>query len=329
MADLSSSEAKPAAVLREHVEEIEFQHAVSTKKSPIQKAVVKKLDCILMPVVCLNYLLCFIDRTNAGNAKVLGMAKDLDLVGYRFNIGLTAFYIPYLILEIPANLLCHKLGPKIWLPFLAFSFGMVTMFSSLMQSYSGFIAVRVMLGVCESGITPGIAYTLGAFYTRDEIMGRMGVFMGTCTLSGAFGGLLAAGLNKIPPWGMIHGWRNIFFFEGLLCILLSFVAYAVLPNTPATAWFLTPEERQVAIMRVEQGMKARQTKKVTKADFKRAIWSVNSFLFALFQLFSLGMVSSIWLFAPSILVAMGFSGIHAQLMSVPLFAWSCVAVITT
>jgi hypothetical protein len=38
--------------------------------------------------------------SNAGNARILGMADDLDLRGYRFNIAMTLFYISYVILEL-------------------------------------------------------------------------------------------------------------------------------------------------------------------------------------------------------------------------------------
>ena len=39
---------------------------------------------------------CAIDRANIGNAKIEGMATDLHLIGYRYNIILSIFFIVYL-----------------------------------------------------------------------------------------------------------------------------------------------------------------------------------------------------------------------------------------
>lgn len=311
-----------------HVDE-PLTTSVTGTDPAVEKRIVRKYDLRIMPIVTLIYLLSFIDRSNAGNAKVLGMAKDLNLVGLRFNIGLSCFYVTYIIFEIPANVMCHKLGPKIWLPFLAFGFGMVTMFSAVMKNYAGFIAVRLCLGIFEAGIAPGIAYALACFYTRDEIMGRIGIYLGIASLSGAFGGLLAAALNKIPPWGMIHTWRNIFFFEGLVGVLFSVFAYVMLPASPGTARFLTDEERRVAVVRMERDMKSQQTRAITKLHFKRALLNTNTILCSLYMLVSLGTVSSMSFFSPSILVALGYSGVQAQLLSVPLFAWATVVVVCT
>jgi len=50
-------------------------------------------------------------------------------------------------------------------------------------------------------------------YRRRELGFRISIYISASTASGAFGGLLAIGLSKIPQWGMIHTWRNIYIFE--------------------------------------------------------------------------------------------------------------------
>lgn len=50
-------------------------------------------------------------------------------------------------------------------------------------------------------------------YRRQELGFRTSIYISAASASGAFGGLLAIGLSKIPPWGLIHTWRNIYFFE--------------------------------------------------------------------------------------------------------------------
>lgn len=65
-----------------------------------------------------------------------------------------------LILRSPANMLCKKFGPKIWLSFLSFGFGVITMCTAFVTSYPGFVVARLALGALEAGIMPGIMFTL-------------------------------------------------------------------------------------------------------------------------------------------------------------------------
>lgn len=62
-----------------------------------ERRIVRQLDLKLVPVVTVLYLLCFIDRANIGNARIMGMQEELKLGGMKFNWALTIFYIPYLL----------------------------------------------------------------------------------------------------------------------------------------------------------------------------------------------------------------------------------------
>lgn len=46
------------------------------------------------------------------------MATDLNLVGYQFNWALSVFYIIYLLVEVPSNIILKKVGPRFYIPLL-------------------------------------------------------------------------------------------------------------------------------------------------------------------------------------------------------------------
>lgn len=77
-----------------------------------------KLDWQIVPVVTVLYLMCFLDRSNIGNARIQGMAEDLHLFGYRFNWALSIFYIVYLLVEVPSNIILKRVGPRYYIPML-------------------------------------------------------------------------------------------------------------------------------------------------------------------------------------------------------------------
>lgn len=59
-----------------------------------------KFDLRILPFGVLIWLLANIDRTNTGNAIILGMREDANLTGNRFNMILTGFYLAYILLEM-------------------------------------------------------------------------------------------------------------------------------------------------------------------------------------------------------------------------------------
>jgi MFS family permease len=195
-----------------------------------------------------------IDRTNIGNARIQGMEKDLHLQGYRFNWVLTTFYIAYTIVEIPSNIVLKKIGAKIWLPILTVCFGIVCVGTAFTKTFAQLIFLRFLLGLTEGGMMPGTSYYLSCFYKRDELLFRIGVFATSASLAGAFGGLLATGLTKIPKWGSegseLHTWRNIFFFEGFITIIVGMIAPKFLPRHPGDCKFLNDKEKMIALQRL-------------------------------------------------------------------------------
>jgi hypothetical protein len=79
-----------------------------------ETAVRRKFDFTIVPVVTYLYLLCFIDRANIGNARIQGLSEDLNLRGFRYNEVLTMFYVVYLVVEIPSNIILKRVGPRFW-----------------------------------------------------------------------------------------------------------------------------------------------------------------------------------------------------------------------
>ena len=80
-----------------------------------EKRVVRKCDLYVIPVLSLLYSLAFIDRINIGNARLQGLEKDLKMEGQDYNVALFVFFIPYILFEVPSNLLIRKIAPSIWL----------------------------------------------------------------------------------------------------------------------------------------------------------------------------------------------------------------------
>lgn len=80
-----------------------------------EKKLVRKCDLHVIPVLSLLYSLAFIDRINIGNARLQGLEKDLKMKGQDYNVALFVFFVPYILFEVPSNLLIRKIAPSTWL----------------------------------------------------------------------------------------------------------------------------------------------------------------------------------------------------------------------
>ncbi|KAK3673942.1 hypothetical protein LTR78_006144 [Recurvomyces mirabilis] len=210
-----------------------------------------KIDLYIIPTISLLYLFAFIDRANIGNAKIAGFDRDLKLKGYDYNIILSIFYVSYIIFEIPANMLCKKLGPGWFIPTTSLLFGICSFGTAFVKTRAQACGVRFLLGIFEAGMLPGIAYYLSRWYRRSELAFRLSLYIVMAPLAGAFGGLIASGILTRDSIGSLRTWRMIFVVEGIITCGLALISFLTLTDRPATARWLSQEERDLAIARVK------------------------------------------------------------------------------
>ena len=72
-----------------------------------------------------------------------------------YNIALFVFFIPYILFEVPSNLVIKKLAPSTWLSSIMVLWGISTVGMGLVRTFEGLVAMRVLLGLFEAGLFPG------------------------------------------------------------------------------------------------------------------------------------------------------------------------------
>ncbi|THV05187.1 MFS general substrate transporter [Dendrothele bispora CBS 962.96] len=283
----------------------------------------RKLDFLVLPIVSISYTFLFLDRGNIGNAKAAGLEKAIGLHTFDFNIGTCLFYLIFILCEIPCALLVKRFG--FWIiPVSVFSFGIVTMASAFIHNRAGFYATRIALGLTESFALPGINYLLTRYYRRSELTSRIGCFLLVAAgSSGAFGGLLAAGLLRLGKIGNRSSWQNIFLVEGIITAGFAIVSFPFFPADPMKTRMLTEEERQLAIARIyaDQPEIKDPKESINRTLIKRGIF--NPTTMACTWLFIVGnsSVQGLGIFLPSILQVNypDASTIRIQILVVPIY----------
>ncbi|KAE9985322.1 hypothetical protein EG328_007575 [Venturia inaequalis] len=287
----------------------------------IDKRLTRKFDKHVVPWLFGLWLLAFIDRSNIGNARIDGLATDLKLDANKFNIALAVFYVPYICVDVPSNLVLKHFQAGYYLPFLVTVWGLVSLCIGFVKSYVGLLVCRFFLGLAEGGLLGGVIIYLAMFYRRHQLLYRIGLFYCAAPLSGALGGLLATGLAKIKTPGY-NGWSFIFFVEGAITVVFGIITSFYLPHTPAHAKFLTPSERTTALHRLKLDSHGSATSTVDTESFswhwvRLAILNWNTVLLSLNFFAIITPIYSYSLFLPTIIKSLGYTSVRAQLFTVP------------
>lgn len=201
------------------------------------KAMVRKIDRKVVPMLFLMFFAAFLDRVGIGNALTFSLPKDLNLQGNQINTVLTIFFVPYVVFEIPSNLVLKKVKPHNWLTFCIVSFGFVMLAQGWVQNYGGIITTRFLLGLFECGIFPGSFYLLSFWYAREEAQKRFTIYWCSVLVAISVGGLIATGIAKLDGHRGLANWRWIFIIEGIITIVIGIAAWFFVVDFPDQANF--------------------------------------------------------------------------------------------
>lgn len=229
-------------------------------------------------------------------------------------------YVPYILAELPSNLILAKVGPRILLPCLCVSWGIVTTLQSQVTNFSGLIACRFFLGLLEGGLFPGIVLYLSGFYRRHELQMRIGMFFSAAAMSGAFSGLLAAAIVQMHGTAGLTGWQWIFLLEGLFTVCFGIATAFLLPNNPRQAISLSAAEADICIARLERDVLAKESTKFSSKAMLSTFKDPHIWLLCLALFCNGTSLFGLAYFTPSIVQGMGYSPTKTQLLTVPPFA---------
>ena len=225
------------------------------------------------------------NSVNIGNARLYKLEEDLGLSSTQFQVAVSIFFVPYLLFEVPSNLVLKLFTPRRWIAFLAGAWGITATLMGLVDSYATLIVCRLILGVLEAGLFPGLNVYLTFFYTKHELARRVGYLFVSAAIAGAVGGLLAYGIGHLDGVKGMSGWRWILIIEGIPSGILGLITYFGLPNDAQSAYFLTENEK--ALMEVRHNREYGNTassRKFKKEDMMKAFkdWKVWAFCAAQF-----------------------------------------------
>ncbi|KAG1776807.1 major facilitator superfamily domain-containing protein [Suillus placidus] len=335
---MSDEEKRPSSDEREIKSTSDAGGNKPITTSDEEKRFVRKLDRRILPITCLLYLFAYLDRTNLGNARLQGLAQENlggDPTGKLFDWVNSAFFFSYIICQVPATITSKLFPPSYWIAGAAVGWGICSTLMATTFNFGSLIAARIGLGVFEAGFGPAIPLYFSFFYTRTEMGLRMAYWFSFAAVAGAFGGVVAFGVQQVGYGPYLAGvggewdWKVLFLIEGIPAVLLGVLTFFALPDRPESTRYLNAREREIAIERMNRGTSADVGAMINKEHIMIALFDWRIYTGGMIYFGMNCALASISAFLPTIIKTFGYTNALAQLLTVPPYAVAAIVLCMT
>ena len=193
-------------------------------------------------------------------------------------------------------------------------------------------------------IVLGAVYLISMYYKRYDVQIRISLFFCGSILAGAISSvriplpeliidvsltptpqLLAYAIAGMQGLRGYSAWRWIFIIEGCATCAIAACAYFIIPDWPETARFLKPEERVVLLNRLAAEAGEGTMTKASKKAVKLVLTDVKIYLGILMFIGVAATSYAASFFIPTILTELGWKAVHAQVMTIPIYAFAALS----
>ncbi|KAK8074311.1 hypothetical protein PG994_005210 [Apiospora phragmitis] len=218
-----------------------------------EKRVLRKIDCTILPMMCIVFLLQYLDKQSLSYASVFGLITDLNMTSTQYSWCSSIFYVGQLVAEYPFIYLMSRLHLTKFVGATIIIWGIICMCLAAPQTFAGFAAVRFLLGFAEGAVSPSFVTMTAIWYRKREHATRTALWVSMNGVAQVLGCLLMYGLGRrqqTTTSSQLQPWRALFLVCGALTAAAGVVFYLLMPGGPADCWFLTPREKEVLSMRM-------------------------------------------------------------------------------
>jgi MFS family permease len=231
----------------------------------LERETMRRVAWRLMPMLMMGYFCAWLDRVNVSFAA-LTMNKALGFSAPVFGFGAGLFFLLYVVFEVPSNLILNKVGARLWMARILFTWGIIAGLTAFVWNDWSFYVVRVLLGVAEAGFFPGIVLYMTWWFPSAYRARMMAIFLLSSTGSLAIGPVISAQLLYMDGILGLQGWQWLFLIEALPPIIVSYVFLRWLTDRPGEAAWLTPQQSAW----LEQRLAAEQAQRESIRHFSLA-----------------------------------------------------------
>ncbi len=289
-----------------------------------EAAVLRQIRWRILPLLFAAYFAAYIDRVNVGFAA-LTMNHALGLNAAQFGLGGGLFFAGYVAFGIPSNLVLARLGARVWLPIIMACWALASALNACATGPGSFYAIRLILGVGEAGLYPGLLYVLTQWLPGRYRVRMITLLVLSTPVSIMLGSLVSQPILLLDGVGGLAGWQWLFVLQAFPTLVLALVFYLALPDGPATAPWLSAENRQWLVEQLARERAARE--EVRRFSVRDALTNPTVWLIAVAGIGINAAAYGLILFLPQMIHALGVSNVLTPLVNAIPFAIAAVAMV--
>jgi len=210
----------------------------------------------LLPFVFLLYIINYIDRVNVSFAN-LRMSADLGFSDRVYGLGVSMFYVTYVLFEIPGAIIVERWSARKWIARIMISWGIITILTGFVHTAGQFYAARFFLGAAESSFFPGMIVYLTHWFRQQERSRAIACLYAANPAASLVGSPIAGWLLGVH-WRLLAGWRWLFILEGIPAVFIGIVTVYYMTDWPAQARWLPPDEREWLVNELQTELQAKK-----------------------------------------------------------------------
>ncbi|WP_109476223.1 MFS transporter [Paraburkholderia sp. C35] len=206
-------------------------------------SLLRKIAWRIVPFLFFCFVVLFLERINIGFAQ-LQMKHDLGFTDAMYGLGAAVFYVGYVICEVPSNLLLARFGARKTFSRIMLLCGVTSIGMMFVSTPAAYYTLRLMLGVFEAGLFPGIILYITYWFPEKRRAAIMSTFIAGVAVAGIVGGLFSGWIMRDMNGVLgLFGWQWMFALEGLPAVALGIVGWLTLVDAPSQAKWMSAAER--------------------------------------------------------------------------------------
>ncbi|KAL2834597.1 hypothetical protein BJY01DRAFT_253045 [Aspergillus pseudoustus] len=168
---------------------------------------------------CALYLTAYLDRTNIGDARLLGLEDEFGMLSKGYNTAVWVIHRTFVLMELCVSMTL---------------LGIVIMCQRFTQRPGQVHACRAIMGIFDGSLGPAAALMMWAYYRKHEFALRHTCFTTSALVRASFSSFLAYAIN------FMDGFQGI---SWIFDIAVASLTFFVLVQFPAESNFLNPNEK--------------------------------------------------------------------------------------
>lgn len=220
-------------------------------------------------------------------------------------------------MQIPNNYLLQRFTTSKYFGTILVIWGCVLIAMAFSKSFSQIMALRFLLGFFEAATYPAMFLLIAKMYRRSEQVTWFGVMFMANGIASMSGGLIGVGIINMKTVAGISAWQWGMIIFGIVTVVLGFIYFVFLPDTPYSRWFrLSGREMEIVEQRVRDNAVV-ANKKINYAQIWEALKEPRLYVYCLISLLTNFQNGAFTIFTQIIIKDLGFTNVQASFLSMP------------